>query len=222
MQNNYQKLQRIQDDAVFTDRRLINWWLFLILTIITAGIFYVIEMFIRMFRRDTHFDRMQELFETYLDITKDASIKTGIDVSDQIAKIEGRLKQAQFTLLRPKHALLWAILIPLTGGLVNLYTYYFLMVDWYDIQTLEQEMMHEFSSVWYKLGITQHRIKVRRSLPQRNYWLYLFLSIITLGIWALYWDYVIHTDPDLVFVENRIWETMVIENLRQADIQKAA
>ena len=222
MIKNYEILRELQSDATFTDRRLINWWLFLFLTIVTFGIFYFFELTIRMFRRDSHFDRMQILFETYVDTTKDVAAKSGIDVFDDIAQIEGRLKEAEYAILRPKHSILWIILLLLTGGLANLYIYYFLLVDWYRIQTFEQAMIKDLNKVWSKLGIAKHPMKVRRSLPERNYWLYLLLTIITLGIWALYWDYVIHTDPDKVFVENRIWESTAIENFREADQQQAA
>ncbi|TET53682.1 MAG: DUF4234 domain-containing protein [Actinobacteria bacterium] len=222
MLKNLSDLERAYMEREVTDRRLINWWLFLLLSWITFGIVYFIVLTMRIFRRDSHFERMMLLFSSALGASKEVAQMKNIDASEEIEVIERKILEAELSLLRPKHAILWLVLILLTGGLLLLYVYYFLLVDWYRIQAIEKDLLKDFSALWLKLGIVETPVTVEITAPKRNYWLYLFLTVITLGIWAFYWDYVVHTDPEKVFPENVIWEGKILDSFRREDLKTAA
>ena len=227
MLKDYPKLERTIYEGREQENPLINWWLFLILVvglsfIIVGLVIYLIIIYQRIERRDKHFARMGELFRDSLRTTEEVAKAKGIDIYSQKSEIEEKIKVAEDSLLRPKNAVLWTVLMVLTGGLVAFYVYYFLLVDWYRIQRMEQEIMDDFSDLWTQLDITKDPIPVTLRVPERSYWAYLGLTIITLGIWLLYWDYVTHTEPDHVFPENRSWEDKILSSFREPEGVKAA
>ncbi|KKL48500.1 hypothetical protein LCGC14_2324900 [marine sediment metagenome] len=227
MLKDYPKLERTIFEGREQENPLINWWLFLVLVvglsfIIVGLVIYLIIIYQRIERRDKHFARMGELFRTSLRTTEEVAKAKGIDIYSQKSEIEEKIKVAEDSLLRPKNAVLWTVLMVLTGGLVAFYVYYFLLVDWYRIQRLEQDIMDDFSDLWTQLDIVKDPIPVSLRVPERSYWAYLGLSIITLGIWLFYWDYVTHTEPDHVFPENRSWEDKILSSFREPEGAKAA
>lgn len=206
-----------------TERPLVNWWLyFLLLSWITLGIYPLIVFYQRIARRDRHLERKRHLYRAILNCTKEIAGVRGIDVHHQLEDIEAKLKEAEGTLLKPKGAVLWLVLSILTLGLGALYVFYFLTTDWLRLLRFEQELLEELSKVWIRLGIIKYPIKVDHVLSERNYWLYLILSILTLGVWALYWDYVVHTEPDRYFPESHHWESTLLDALRAVDISSTA
>jgi hypothetical protein len=71
---------------------------------------------------------------------------------------------------------------------------------WWDAQLLEQDFDDKLSQIWMRLGIARYPLtfQVDQS-KRRDYAFYLILSSVTLGIWAMVWDYKIYkiyTDPD--------------------------
>ena len=217
-----QELESTIYEARDTDKRLMNWWGFILLSFITSGIFYFVVLYQRIERRDEHFRRMISFFRATLENTKDASNGTAVDISDQTKKIDKKLTEAEQSLLRPKNAILWVAVSILTMGLALFYVYYFLLVDWYRVQQLEHELLDDFNDIWLKLGMTADPVNVNIVLPDRNYWLYLFLGIITLGIWVFYWDYVTHTEPEPVFDENSNWESKILSIFKEIKAKEAA
>ncbi len=217
-----QELESTIYEARDTDKRLMNWWGFILLSFITSGIFYFVVLYQRIERRDEHFRRMTSFFRATLENTKDASNGTAVDISEQTKKIDEKLTEAEQSLLRPKNAILWVAVSILTMGLALFYVYYFLLVDWYRVQQLEHELLDDFNDIWLKLGMTADPVNVNIVLPDRNYWLYLFLGIITLGIWVFYWDYVTHTEPEPVFDENSNWESKILSIFKEIKAKEAA
>ncbi len=222
MLRSVQGLENTIWEARDTDKRLMNWWGFILLSFITGGIFYFVVLYQRIERRDEHFRRMTSFFRAALGSTRDASNGKAVDISEKTKKIDEKLTEADETLLRPKNAILWVALSILTFGLALFYIYFFLLVDWYRAQQLEHELLDDFNDIWLRLGLTKDEVNVNIVLPERNYWLYLFLSIITLGIFIFYWDYVIHTEPEPVFDENSKWESKILAIFKEAKAKEAA
>jgi hypothetical protein len=86
---------------------------------------------------------------------------------------------------------------------------------WWDAQTVEQDLDDKLSQTWIKLGFTRYPITFQLDQSKRrSYGLFLVLSIVTLGIWGLVWDYKIHTDPDNLFREFHGVEDTVLQIVR--------
>ncbi len=214
------KLERAVRDRAETDKPLVSWWLyFLLLSWITLGIYVLVVFFQRIKRRDSHFERMKALFAAAVENTKEVADAKNVDISNEISDIEHTLKQTNNELLKPKGAGLWLLLQIITLGLAGLYVLYFLTTDWYRLQRFEQVLLDDLSKIWVKLDIINYPISVDVTAPQRSFALYLFLTIVTLGVWGYYWDHSVHTDPDKVFKENGVWEDMVLNGFRQLKIE---
>jgi hypothetical protein len=69
--------------------------------------------------------------------------------------------------------------------------------------------------MWGKLGIVKYPINYQiDQSKKRDFALYLILSIVTVGIWGLVWDYKIQTDPDNLFGEYHSIEDTVLQTVR--------
>lgn len=169
----------------------------------------------RISRRDRHFARVSHVFAALLECTREAARSRGVDVEAELADLAGKLHRAELSLLKRKGAALWVALTLATLGIAGLYPLYFLTVDWYRLQRWEQEMLGDFSRIWARTGISDGPVEVTLAVPQRSFWLYLALSLVTLGFWFLVWDHHIHTDPDRAFEENARWESAVLARFRR-------
>ena len=217
---NLVKLERAIRDRSETDKPLVGWWLYiLLLSWITFYIYPIVLYFQRIKRRDSHFSRMKTLFSAAVDSTKEIADARGVDIHHEITDIENELRKADEALLKPKGAGLWLVLTFVSFGLAGFYVMYFLTTDWRKLQELEQVLLDDLSKIWVKLKIINHPISADLSAPERNYFLYLFLSVVTLGVWGVYWDHCIHTDPDKVFKENVVWEDMILNGFRQVELE---
>ena len=87
---------------------------------------------------------------------------------------------------------------------------------WYDLQKVELDFDDKLSQIWSKLGLIKYPISFNLdSSKKRSYPLYLILSIVTLGIWGLVWDYKIHTDPENLYKEFHLIEDTILQTVRQ-------
>lgn len=223
MLQNLARLERAVRESKLTDNPLVNWWLYiLLLSWVTLGIYPIIVFFQRINRRDRHFQRVNEVFRAALDCTREIAEARGKNVLHELHGVESRLKAAESSLLRPKGALLWFILTFITLGFAGLYVLYFETKDWHRLLRLEQDLLDDLSKVWARLKIVRYPVTVDLAAPDRNYWLYLFLSVITFGIWGIYWDYCVHTDPDRVFKESAQWEQVLLNSFRQLELPALA
>jgi len=87
---------------------------------------------------------------------------------------------------------------------VDLYTFYFLAVDAGKHAARQRRFMTIASAALSKIGISLPRETYR--IPQRSFALYFILTIITLGIFGIYWEYVLFKDFNDHFEDHRIWE----------------
>ena len=116
-------------------------------------------------------------------------------------------------------------LLPLAGILrffiipaiiIGLIILYYLTMDYY---------YHEQGEIAFfgKVGETLGKKKISftgtptHPLRRRAYGLYIFLSIITLGIFGIYWAYVIFHDPNQHFDTHDVWERK-LERIVQKDL----
>lgn len=224
-------LQHAANQRDEKDIRLINWWLMtLVLSIVTFGIYLIYILYMRIKRRDEHFDRIRRFMKATIDCTEEYANRTGQNIEAELKLVREKLDEARQKLFKPKDALFWVLLL-LTSSFLSVlgsaiativmtiatfYVLYFLTVDWYRLQRFEQEIVSDLNLVWTKLGLLETPIKVQEVIPNRSYMLYLFLSFITFGLWTFPWDYAIHNDPHRLFDESKRWETEIVSMFHKA------
>jgi hypothetical protein len=145
-------------------------------------------------RRNTHFKRQMFLFEDILAFIKAASARKGVDVEVSLASIDRTLREVKAEETE-KTAVLWALLsifIPF----VSWYVYYFLMKDFYKHERREDGLWEDIGRTLDKFGVKFSMPRRIEPVPERSFVLYLIVTIITVGIFGIYWIYVLLKDPN--------------------------
>ena len=136
-------------------------------------------------------------------------------VHDQVADLRAELSASYGGNLRPLNAGLSFVLSFVTLGIYGLYVLYRMNRYWWDAQVLEQGFDDGLSQIWSKLGLMRYPITFSVDQGKRcSYGLYLILSIVTFGIWALVWDYKVHSDPDNIYPSFHSVEDTVLQTVR--------
>jgi len=165
-------------------------------------------------RRNTHFKRQAFLLEDLLKAAKAIAAKKGVDAETVISSGERTIRDAKAEETE-KGAFLWAILsaiIPLASWYVN----YFLMKDFYKHERREDGFWEDLGRILDKLGITISMERRIEPIPDRSFVLYLILTIITLGLFGIYWLYVLLKDPNEHFKYHIKVEDQLLGSLESA------
>jgi hypothetical protein len=202
------------------DTELVNWWLYiLLLSWITFGIYGIVLFFKRINRIDGFSRRKSVYYEGVIEWTQRYARQQGKEdaVHHQLDDLRGEVRHAHRNDLKPINAGISFLLCLVTIGFYGLWVLYRQNKYWWDAQVLEQDFDDKLSQAWTTLGIV--RYPVNFSIDQskrRSYWLYLGLSVVTIGIWGLVWDYKIQTDPDNLYRELHGIEDTVLQTIRAA------
>lgn len=200
------------------DGPLINYWLyFFLLSWITLGIYSLVLFFKRITRIDAFSERKRDYYESVLEWTQRHAESKGRrgEVEHLINDTRQEVRTAFDGDLRPIRAGLALLLSIVTLGLYGIYVLYRENRFWWDAQKLEQDFDDKLSQMWTTLGITKYPINFTVDTGKnRNFALYFILSIVTLGVWGIVWDYKIHTDPDKLYSEYHGIEDTVLATIR--------
>lgn len=185
----------------------ISFWLALLLSVVTFGLwtYYVIWQLVS--RRDRHFRRVARLAEDATAYLRDRSQEAGADLGPQLA----RLSETQRGMRESAHergALIWTILCLLTSGVAALILYCVLMGDYRRHQAQEEELVAALNDAFNTLGEHPGLVAVPE-IPERSCGLYIFLTIITFGLFGIYWYYCLIEDPNRHFRAQAEWEQRV-------------
>jgi len=133
-----------------------------------------------------------------------------VNIDDQIYTLSDIVRDSEVE-EREKNAVLW-LLLSFFVPFVSVYIYHFLTMDFYNHERREDRFLEALNRCFEKLGISAITYRRVRIMQHRNTILYLILSIITLGIFALYWVYVLTNDPNNHFIEQRQWEDNIVRS----------
>jgi Domain of unknown function (DUF4234) len=201
-----------------SDVQLVNWWLcVLLLSWLTLGIYPIYLYFKRLTRIDRFSERKQAYYEAVLEWTeREAEAKGQMDaIHHELDDLSSDVSRAYQTDLRPINAGLSFVLTLITIGFYGFFVLYRMNRYWWDAQVVEQDFDDKLSQTWTKLGILRYPLTFHvDQSKRRSYPLYLILSIVTLGIWSLVWDYKIHTDPDNLYGGYHAIEDSVLQLVR--------
>ena len=92
---------------------------------------------------------------------------------------------------------------------------------WNKIQCFENEFDETLSKVWIDNGWVEKPIKFHTDpSKKRNYFLWMFFSIISLGIMFIVWNYKIYTDPDFMYYRFHEKEDQILVVIEKIEQQK--
>jgi hypothetical protein len=165
-------------------------------------------------RRNLHFARQNRLFRSLnTALRKVARAKGVIEVERYSSYIESSLSSS-VVLEREKSAAFWAILliVPVVQIFAFAYILYFLNEDFF---LHEQRENYDLSVFGYELQMMGFSFTYKRqnSVSSRSYALYLILTIITLGLFSIYWDYILIKDPNGHFADQHKIEDPLLEGV---------
>jgi len=181
------------------------------LLLIIGFIVSIILIYKLVKRRNTHFKRQNFLFEDILTAVKAIAAKKGVDVEVGLSSCERTVREAKAEETE-KSAALWAILSAFIF-LADWYVRYFLMRDFYQHERREDGFWEDISKVLEKCGVKFSVPRRMEVLPKRSFVLYLILTIITAGLFGIYWIYVLLKDPNQHFkyhiqIEDQLLSTL--------------
>ena len=178
---------------------------FLVIILVAVLIFRLVR------RRNMHFNRQILLYEDLLSVAKELASKKNTDVSILINNMDRNLREARLDELE-KNATLWAIL-SFGFGAGLFYAGYFLMKDFYRHERREDMFIQDLLRTFYTMGVTINLPYRTSPVPDRSFALYFVLTLITGSIFAVYWVYVLVSDPN-----NHFRQQMVIEDTIMAQV----
>jgi hypothetical protein len=201
-----------------TDTQL-SYAMYLIVGFFTLGIYTLYVHFKLIQRQQEHFKRMGRFNDDLLKLTEERADDLG-QARQHAHEIEDvRALNEQYQRLqrgKERSPGLWIVISIITLGLGFLYVLWFLNADLRAHQTAEAEYIERSSALLNKLGIGKHPIVVEQVVPDRSYPLYLFLTVITLGLFELYWAYVRIKDGNQHFLEHDRFEDQLVGMIRAA------
>jgi uncharacterized protein DUF4234 len=212
------RIDRAVKERRDSDTTLINYWLyFFLVSWVTFGIYSLVLFFKRINRIDRFSARKQAYYEGLLDWTERYADQRGKrdEVQSLLEDARHEVKAAYNGDLKPIKAGVSFLLTIVTIGIYGLYVLYRMNRYWWDAQVLEQSFDDRLSQAWVRVGLMRYPISFTLDQgKRRSYALYLILSIITFGIWAIVWDYKIHTDPENLFPEFHSVEDTALQTIR--------
>ena len=176
--------------------------------IFVAAIVFYIMIYKLAKRRNTHFQRQLLLYEDLLNMAKEASSKRGVDVSMHLNNMDRTLREARIDETE-KSAALWTILSFVTV-IATLYVFYYLMKDFFKHERREDQFFEDLNRALAAAGVPVNLPRRTLPVPDRSFVLYFILSIITAGIFGIYWIYVLLTDPNNHFRQQWMIEDTII------------
>jgi len=148
-------------------------------------------------RRNDHFRRSHKLLTSIIDYM----VAKGVN-DPEIASMRSMIEEAKFR-ESERSAALW-IFLTMVLSIVGLYVMHFLTRDFYEHELREQKIYKNLAEVLKRRGIA---LQVPEPMiPDRNTVIYIILTIVTLGLFGIYWIYVITKDPNKHFLEHKKFE----------------
>ncbi len=173
-----------------------------------AQILYAYLLYKLINRRNKHFQRQGFLYDDLTNLAKELAVKKGVDISLSLNNMERTNREARYEETE-KSAALWAI-VTFFIGITALYVYYFLMKDFYKHERHEDMFLDDLNRSLIAAGVTINLPRRALPIPDRSFVIYFILSIITLGIFSIYWVYVLLTDPNGHFRQQALTEDTIL------------
>jgi len=186
----------------------------ILLTVVTCGI-YDFYLFYKLFeRRDQHFARIANMAAAAIALLKERASAMGKTelISEEIQQLE-LIQRDFYEMSKERGATLWLVIAILTGIIGMVIGYYFLMDDFARHDSAEARFFTLMSAALDKLGLATGSSQASKSIPEREFATFLLLTIVTCGIYQLYWLYVLVLDGNSNFENQVPWEDFIFQAL---------
>lgn len=173
-------------------------------------------------RENEHYQRESQLRMGIISFLRAAagSPEREAILASEIATMNSIHSQANMS-ERQREPILWMlaiilgfIFIPIIGIILGLYMFYFLMKTMYEHDcrwnTFAQQTLMAMSKLGYSVSVPLFR----PALPNRSFAVYLILTIVTLGLFSLYWLYTLIKDPNDHFQNQWQFEDQLVNSIR--------
>jgi zinc-ribbon domain len=167
-------------------------------------------------RRNQHFERQQRVLYDASYILRQTIVARSqltAEKANDLARIDaglGRMRARE----TPNSALLWVLLqlVPVVSIFAYFYIFYFLMRDFPQHEQEEDNISSILSFSLASLGSSSISMRAK-SLHERSFILYLFLFFVTLGVFSIYWVYVLICDGNKHFQGDALIESQLVASL---------
>lgn len=183
----------------------------LLLTLITFGIYGAYVLYKLLERREQHFERMASLRGNLIAVLQERARTSGIagDLDSDFAELRRIDIEASDRDRRgDKTPVLWLVLGIFTG-VTNFYVYYFLNDDFHDHEDNESLFFDKAAALMARIDLGWKLPQPATTVPRRRFTPYLIFTLLTLGLFALYWWYTLITDVNRHFDYHRSWEPLL-------------
>jgi hypothetical protein len=172
-------------------------WLMIGLSGLVNFVVSTVLMYMLVNRRNTHFRRQKFLSEDIMAAINSVAKTKDVEVETSLLPLERSVREANAEETE-KSAILWAILSAFVP-FVQWYVYYFLMNDFNRHEWREDGFWEDLGRALDKLGVSFSVPRRTGAMPNRSFVLYLILTIVTVGLFGVYWVYVLLEDPNMHF-----------------------
>ncbi len=162
-------------------------------------------------RRNNHFKRQSRFYDDLIAYIKSLSSKKGVDAEVGLSSLERTVSEMKADETE-KNAILWVILHAAVQFIPLLYVLYFLGRDFRLHERREDGLIEDSNKILESLGVS---VGVRRlnPIPERSFVLYLILTMLTFGLFGIYWLYILITDPNNHFKHHIQYEDELMSKI---------
>jgi len=162
-------------------------------------------------RRNNHFKRQSRFYDDLIAYMKSLSSKKGVDAEVGLSSLERTVSEMKADETE-KNAVLWVILHAAVQFIPLLYVLYFLGRDFRLHERREDGLIEDSNKILESLGVS---VGVRRlnPIPERSFVLYLILTMLTFGLFGIYWLYILITDPNNHFKHHIQYEDELMSKI---------
>jgi Domain of unknown function (DUF4234) len=212
----YHVAERVQTDYITAPGMAV------FLSIITCGIYGLYIIYKLVQRRDEHFRRMADVVEDAYQLLREKSKGREDTVAGELHELE-QIRMRMKTMSAEKGAAIWLLICLSTswvfGGFLfvsigDYILYYVLMKDYVEHDAIEARFFTLMSECMEKLGLAGEAGQAQTNVPERDYVKFVIISILTCGIYGLYWMYVMIKDFNEHFMAQVPWEDFILLALR--------
>lgn len=184
----------------------IRFWPALLLSLITFGIYSYWVIWRLVSRRDRHFRRIARLAEDAGVYLRDRGADERVEVEAVLRRLK-RVERSTRLYAYERGATLWTLLVFLAG--IALWVLWYVLME--DFRKHEEDEETIVSAINHGLGLLGQNVNLTyaRQIPARSFWQFMILTLITFGIYGIYWLYCMIEDGNRHFRAQAEWETQL-------------
>ncbi len=183
---------------------------------VVVSIVFIYLTYVLIKRRNKHFARQQRFYEDLVAVLKEMAARRGVNIDVSLGNMDRTVRDMKMD-EGEKSAVLWAILtiIPVIEIVASLYILYFLTKDYFKHERREDALLEDVARSLTAMNISFDNRRTD-AVPERSYLLYIILTIVTVGLFGIYWWYALIKDPNIHFKSQVIFEDTLLNILSTA------